>query len=284
MTVVKSAKHKPKNKSAAQPAAKLSLAETQAVFQKALLDGDEAILAMVHDNSRTSRDRLFDVYRNAYSGRLSEILAQDYEYLAAYVGCEVFHALAQTYISLHPSRSQNARWFGSRFPFFLRNLPSHGDHPEYADLAGLEKALSDAFDASDADPLTIANLAQNFAPDDWGRLIFSAHPSVTLVPVETDTFTLWKAMKAGEAPPAALVTGSRYLIAWRQDGTPMVREMGDEEAMMWIEASRGARFEVLCELLATFEDADQAAARAAGYLQGWLSTGMLASADLSPEA
>jgi hypothetical protein len=61
----------------------------------------------------------------------------------------------------------------------------------------------------------------------------------------------------------------------------MVRAMADEEAMMWIEASRGTRFDVLCELLAIYDDAGNAAVRAAGYLQGWLTTEMLASAELA---
>jgi hypothetical protein len=52
-----------------------------------------------------------------------------------------------------------------------------------------------------------------------------------------------------------------------------------EEAMMWIEASRGARFGVLCEMLATFDDPDGAALRAAGYLQGWLEAEMLSAAN-----
>jgi hypothetical protein len=262
--------------------AAMNLADTQALFQKALLEGDDTILTSVCDNSRTTRDRLFGVYRHAYSARLADILFQDYEYLAAYTGADIFDAMAQAYIAANPSHSQNARWFGSRFPAFLQTQPSHAAHPEYADLANLEKALSDAFDAGDAEPLTITFLAQQIPPDDWGRLVFTPHPSVTLTGVETDAFALWKAMKAGEPAPAMGERAQHHLVAWRHQGTPMVRAMGGEEAMMWIEAARGSRFEVLCELLATYDDADQAAARAAGYLQGWLSTGMLASAELAP--
>lgn len=260
-----------------------TLSETQALFQKAVLEGDSTIFASLCDNSRTSRTELFGVYQNAYTGRLAEILAQDYEYLSAYLGGERFAELAEAYIAARPSRSQNARWFGARLPAFLRSVQTHEANPEYADLADLEKALADAFDAADADPLTLAAL-QQFSFDDWGRLVFQTHPSSTLLTVESDAFTLWKSLKADADNPEIGTTGQRYLVTWRQAATPMVREMGNEEAMMWIEAGRGVRFDALCELLATYDDPDNAAARAAGYLQGWLTTEMLCGASLAAQS
>jgi hypothetical protein len=55
----------------------------------------------------------------------------------------------------------------------------------------------------------------------------------------------------------------------------MFRELPTEEAMMWDEAANGIPFGVLCEMLATFDDPDGAAARGAGYLHGWISSGSL---------
>ncbi len=57
-----------------------------------------------------------------------------------------------------------------------------------------------------------------------------------------------------------------------------------EEAMMWAEASRGVRFDALCELLAAFDDPDSAAVRAAGYLQGWLTAELLTAAAMTDGA
>ena len=37
----------------------------------------------------------------------------------------------------------------------------------------------------------------------------------------------------------------------------------------------GVPFGVLCEMLATYDDPDGAAARGAGYLHGWITTGLL---------
>ena len=45
--------------------------------------------------------------------------------------------------------------------------------------------------------------------------------------------------------------------------------------MMWDEAANGIPFGVLCEMLATYDDPDGAAARGAGYLHGWITSGIL---------
>lgn len=59
--------------------------------------------------------------------------------------------------------------------------------------------------------------------------------------------------------------------------------MSAEEAMMWREAVKGVRFSVLCELLATFDDPETAATRAATHLQGWLAAGLLSGATVVAE-
>ncbi len=62
------------------------------------------------------------------------------------------------------------------------------------------------------------------------------------------------------------------LLIWRQDVTPMFRELSVEEAMMWDEATNGIPFGVLCSMLATYNDPDTAAARGASYLHGWITS------------
>jgi hypothetical protein len=96
---------------------------------------------------------------------------------------------------------------------------------------------------------------------------------------DTNAFAIWKSLKDGNTPSqTARFADPESVIVWRQDLAPMVRVMPYEEAMMWTEASRGVRFDVLCELLAAFDAPEGAAARAAGYLQGWLTSGLLTSA------
>jgi Putative DNA-binding domain len=258
----------------------LTLKETQALFQEAILNHDDRVLDLLLNNSRTGRDTLFGVYQNGYIGRLVDILANDYEDLKSYLGEDEFDELARLYISAYPSRSQNARWFGSRMVEFLLGDRRYSPRRELADLAAIEQALANAFDAKDAPHLTVQDLAKH-KPDDWGRLTFAPHPSVATLNIQSAAFAIWRAVKDGKSPPRVKTKAAHHLLIWRQGTTPMIREISAEESMMWTEACRGLRFEALCEMAATFDDPDGAALRAAQYLQGWLSAEMMAEASLS---
>jgi hypothetical protein len=261
--------------------AALTLTETQALFQEAILNQDDRVLDLLLDNSRTGRDTLFGVYQNGYVGRLVEILASDYEDLKSYLGEDKFEKLARAYISANPSRTQNARWFGSRMVEFLKTDGRYAHRHEVAELAAIEQALSNAFDAADSPHITAQDLAR-FKPDDWGRLTFVPHPSVGILDLQTTAFAIWRAVKDGKTPPRVKAKAGRHLITWRQGTTPMIREIASEEVMMWMEACRGLRFESLCEMVAAYDEPDGAALRAAQYLQGWLSAEMLVTAKLGP--
>jgi Putative DNA-binding domain len=269
---------KRRSRDGAQPSL-LSLKEIQSLFQDAILRKDKRVLDLLMDNSRTTRKTLFGVYQNAYIGRLVEILGNDYEDLRAYCGPAAFQRIAEAYVAAHPSQSQNARWFGAKMATFLSLDARYARRPQLAELAAIEAALSNAFDATDAPHVTMEALAQH-APEQWGRLAFGPHPSVARLDVSTNAFAIWCAIKQA-SPVPRLKRTNQSLVIWRKGTMPMIRELQSEEAMLWTEAGRGARFEVLCEMAAAFDNPDEAAMRVAGYLQGWISTEMLTSATLS---
>jgi len=160
-------------------------------------------------------------------------------------------------------------------PQFLKSTEPYSQYPVLSDLAALEKALNDAFDAPEAPVIEIADLA-GFAPEAWNDLVFDVHPSAFRLDCSTNASAIWRALKGDETPPdaVALEEPCRLLI-WRHDVTPKFRELGQEEAMMWAEAASGVPFGVLCSMLATYDDPDGAAARGAGYLHGWVTAGLL---------
>lgn len=253
-----------------------TLKELQDRFQNSILTADDAILADIKDTSKEQRSVLFGVYRNAYGARLVEILQSEFPLLYVYLGDDHFERLARAYVAAHPSRFRNARWFGLNLPDFLRDHEDAGRHPEIGELAGIEKSLSDAFDAKDAAPVTLGDLAA-FAPDEFPRLTFSPHPSARRIDLSTNALDIWTALSDGATPPKAeRLAAPAPLLFWRQDGTSRVRPLPPEEAMLWREAAKGVRFGVLCELLATFSGPDGADMRAAGYLKGWLDSQALA--------
>jgi hypothetical protein len=251
------------------------LARQQSEFQQGILTGDDTILAEILDSPREKRETLFGVYRYAYGSRLVEAMRNDHKLLHRYLGDEAFDEMGHAYVKARPSEHPNLRWFSQGLPDFLKSAKPYCNHPVLADLAALEKALNDAFDAKESPVLALEDMA-GFAPELWNDLLFRPHPSACRLDVATNAAAVWLALKNDETPPDAATpdTPSRLLI-WRLDSTPMFRELPAEEAMMWDETANGIRFGVLCEMLATYDDPDGAAARGAGYLHGWITAGLL---------
>lgn len=252
------------------------LGDLQDAFQRAVIDGEETVLDLIPANSRTSANVLFGVYRHAYWARLAGVAASDYPRLQVYMGEAAFQDLARAYLKAHPSHTPNARWFSHRLPEFCRSTAPYSKHPELADLASLERALSGAFDAADAETATIEDL-RAIPPEDWGNLVFTPHPSVRRLDHTTNAFDLWNALKSDEPPPPVhILPAPNHLIVWREETLTKVRPLGAEEAMLWDEAAKGVTFAALCELAAVYDDPDSAPLRVAQTLQGWLNGGLLA--------
>jgi hypothetical protein len=255
----------------------LKLKDFQHSFQRAILDGDDAILSDIPDGPRETKTNLLGIYRDAYALRLIEVIGSDHELLRRYLGEDPFADMARAYIASCPSHHPNARWFAHRLPEFLRETEPYAHRPVLAELAALERALNDAFDGADAPVLGMTDLSA-IAPQDWPRLSFVSHPTAHRLEAQTNAGAIWVALKADEAPPEPIVTeAAKHLLVWRSEATAMFRELEDEEAMMWDEAANGLRFGALCEMLATYDDPAGAPGRAAGYLKTWLDAGALSA-------
>jgi hypothetical protein len=98
-----------------------------------------------------------------YRTRLVDGLREDFPRVAALLGDAEFRALAYRYLARHRSTHPSVRDVGCRFTDFIASdaaLP-----PFLSDLARLEWARVEVFDASDAEPLRLSDLEALPAPD-----------------------------------------------------------------------------------------------------------------------
>lgn len=259
------------------------LRDAQEQMQRAILDGSDDVLALIAEGACERSDTLLGVYRNAYVLRLIDVVASDHEHLKTYLGEEAFDEMARAYIAAHPSRHPNARWFGRALPGFLSTTGPYCDHAQLGELAAIEGALNDAFDAPDAPILSLSDLTAIEAGE-WPALVFTPHPSVRRLTLATNASEIWTALSQGETPPEPEMLARRQAaIVWRGTENPMLRAFAPDEDMMWCEAAKGARFLSLCELMAVQGDPATAPQRAASHLSGWLGSGMLTGAKRHPE-
>lgn len=253
----------------------MKLKDFQDRFQRAILEGNDAILENLTDGARETRANLLQVYRDGYVLRLIDVVGNDHEHLRRYLGEHEFRVMASQYIAANPSQHPNARWFSRGLPEFLRTAEPYAQKPVLADLAAVERALNDAFDAGDAPVLSIADLAAIPAAA-WASLAFVVHPSAACLEASTNAGAIWMALKADEAPPAPAVSPEAvHILVWRHGTTAMFREVSAEEAMMWQLTAGGAHFGEICQMMAVFDNAETAPSRAAGILKTWLDVGLL---------
>lgn len=107
------------------------------------------------------------IYHGMYMLRMYDALAFDYPGLEHFLGPDRFHDLVHAYVQAHPSRSYTLNRLGDHLPEFLQTASV----PRRAfchDLARLELAVTEAFDAAETSALSEAAIAA-VAPDAWER-------------------------------------------------------------------------------------------------------------------
>ena len=202
--------------------------------------------------------------------QLAELLANDYPQLRKYMGDTKFTALARAYIAQHPSGTLNARWYSRHLRAVLRNAYFFERSPELAEMAELERALNDAFNATEAPIVTLADLA-GFDSTDFGTLSIAASPSLRRFKVRSNVTSLWASLQCDELPPLPIaLDADQELLVWRQGSAARFRMLGNEEAIALDAAIQGIFFSAICEMIAAVDDYDTAEARAAAFLRGWI--------------
>jgi hypothetical protein len=115
-----------------------------------------------------------------YLLRMRDALRSDYPALEHFLGEGNFTRLVSEYVQAHPSRSHTLNRLGDQLPEFIAGHSSVPRREFCADLAGLERAISQAFDAAERAPLSQEAIAA-IAPDAWEGARFETVPAFRLL-------------------------------------------------------------------------------------------------------
>ncbi len=221
-----------------------------------------------------------NIYANGYKLRLKEAITTDYEKLHGYLGDEQFDSVMERYIEKYPSHQTNLRYYSVNMPQLLQDETPFNSLPVLAELATIEQAFANSFDAKDVALVTIEDLAA-LAPEAWATLQFTFQKSVQILSLNYNSFPIWKALAAEETPPdVEQADQSNSWIVWRQaDLISHYRPLATEEAAVIELAMQGKTFADICEKLLDFFDEQQTPIKAIGFLQSWIQEEMLAGFD-----
>ena len=216
------------------------------------------------DSDRKTRIR---VYSDAYYLRLRDVLREDFPRVAALLGPERFEDAASGYLEVFPSKQPSVRHLGRALAEFLRRRE---DIPKcLADLAQLEWARIEVFDAPDAESATIGDFV-SVPPDAWAALRFSTIPALQTLRAQYPVHQLWSGDESLDV--AAANTSIRV---WRANDCRVFHAPMDErESAALLKMISGEPFAAICE---TFADlpAAEAAEEATALLARWIEDGII---------
>jgi len=236
-------------------------------------------------------DRL-DIYANMYFFRLLDCLVEDYPKTRALLGHDRFHNLATDYVLACPSGHPSLRHFGSRLPGFLETHPLRDGWPCLADLARLEWARGEVFDAPDARPLSRDDLAR-LPAERAGEAVFSLIPACSVLTVDHAVAGVWRDLdhQAGAAPghePVSLAVPvarrSARIRVWRGKDLIHHASMEAEDARCLDLLRQGESLGRICQQIAAGRSLEKATTRVGRLLQTWIDDGLLADFHLPPLA
>jgi hypothetical protein len=144
-----------------------------------------------------------------------------------------------------------------------------------ADLASFERALSDAFDAADRDPIEASVLA-SVSAEDQPRLQFTFQPSLFLLNLAQGVVAAHEAVMEDRDVPAPSGHGEEMVLVWRDPSQQaFYRVLEDDEALALDSASANGTFAEICGLLSLRMPAEDAANQAAVFLVRWFGDGLI---------
>jgi hypothetical protein len=251
------------------------LADLQARFIDYLSGRNGQIARLVVNQGNIEPATRLNIYRNAYHIRLKQALETDHEMLGIYLGDDLFDAMANGYIEAHPSNFTSLRHYGDRLPDYLAQTAPFSDHPVISELALFERRLLDVFDAADAARLPLTALG-DIPPDKWPGMTLRFHPGTQLFEAGWNSIECWKALKAGQAPPAAHPQGHAHWLLWRgEDLLSGFRPLDEDEYRLLALALEGHSFAAMCESLLSRHDEERLGAISLDYLSRWFEQGIV---------
>ena len=253
-----------------------SLQDLQQDFQHAVVTRTAPLGLFVREQAVGG----FNIYGNAYRARLAAALRDNYPMLHLALGDDRFDTLAACYIEQQPSGFRSIRWFGDRLAEFMDDHQELIPHPALSDLATMDWALRQSFDAADDDRLMIDDLAK-LAPEAWATQSFKPRATVVIRDLHWNVEPVWQALNedaaAETSPPEPL---QHTLLVWRNQLDCQWRSLGDTEAAGLKALAEGKGFADICESVLAIDEAITPT-DAALMLRQWVEHGLLASMPAS---
>lgn len=155
------------------------------------------------------------VYQGMYLLRMIEALEGDYPAVAHLLGSEAFAQLVERYAEAHPSVSYTFNRFGSRFPEFLRDTKGLRRRGVLTDLARLERAVTEVFDAPQS-PAWPAEAIERMPEKDWETAVLKPAAALRVLAFAYPVNAYLQSVKSGDHDHPDLPRRQSWVAVYRK--------------------------------------------------------------------
>jgi hypothetical protein len=245
----------------------------------------------------TGNDRLepveqLEIYREQFWLRHTASLVEDFPGVGGILGQSDWERLVEGYLQAHGPRSWTLRDLGRQFAEYVERCPDLAHQRLCSDMARLEWAFIELFDAADCPPLDLQKLA-SLPPSalESGQIILS--PALQLLevsyPVADLRMQLLESRRNAEAGRGVDIPDpvAQQLVLYRAADRRLYHRPLNPEAFALLSAlDRGLSLVRACEhaLNAWPEHAERLQQGVAGWFQAWAQQGWIVDVVPAPEA
>jgi hypothetical protein len=220
-------------------------------------------------NDRVSPVEQLEIYREQYWLRHTGSLVEDFPGVGGVLGQSDWERLVEEYLVAHPPTTFSLRELGEKLPDFASTRAWLPNRELVTDMARLEWAYIEVFDAPDAPPLDPERLRA--VPEDaWERVRLVPHPALRLLRVGYPVVALRRQLLVAESSPPLPEPETLHLAISRRKLT-IEHDMLDPAAFSLLsKLSRSMPLGAACEeTRVELSIAPEALARA---LETWFAT------------
>lgn len=252
---------------------------------------DERLRNALEGHFRGSRrlsalERL-DIYRQQYWLRHRESLGDDFPGTSQLLA-SAWEEVTIGYLTEYPPSTPSLRELGFRLPDYLAPRASTPLEAAALDMARLERAYLEVFDAIDEAPFDAAELA-GLGPEDWPRAVLEISRALRLLELSHPVADLRRALLSGSASGSDLAIPSagqpRYIVVYRRELGLWDQELSADAYDLLQRLAHGEPLGVACEGTARQRPgaASELDAHLSEWFAGWTRLGWITSVAV-PEA
>jgi hypothetical protein len=234
---------------------------------------------VLSSKSLSSVERL-DIYAHMYYARLLEVLTAEYPTTRQILGDRAFGRACRQFVRRNPSKHRTLNRLSEKFPDFLsRHLPAGNRRGLAVDVARIERAMEDVFDAPRAEPLTAAGFAA-IGADEWHRVRLRVIPALQLLKPRFPANDYMNAARGGRKPrmPRPRAT---FAIVYRRSFEVFRRDQTPEQFKLLsaLAAGRTLADAVRSSISGRDGSADKLAATLGAWFQQWAAAGLFCGVE-----